>query len=591
MALGYGKKTGLDADGMTLRQMWWGTPALYSAPLFQRRFVWSSRQFDQLWEDVDDVLDGVVSNRFLGAIVLRDISTRLPGYPSEYLIIDGQQRLTSLFILLVAVADLAHGIAGGSALAEEIAAYSLVNSVPQARGYPKVAPTLHDRAQFHAIASRLGSITTVMPALAYGPATGPMQAMYDKCRSHVRRELLAVRRESEGSGDKEQVEYLQRLYSVVMESLKFVGILLGDDDDPHQVFDRLNSGGIKLKVSDLVRNDVFRRLADKPKEAESLSTGLWADLEQSLSGRFEDFIFTYGLIKKPTTTKGTLLEDLHGTWGVTPSEGGLTAREIIDDMAAYVPAFLAVAGPPVQSMAMPVSELPESLLRRCRRLREMPIPTSVYPYATMLVHEASRGQVSPGDSEHCLGIVESFLVRRAFAGFEPTGLHAVFKAMWQEAGSDPEALVREIDRRKTVRFPTDEEFQSDIRARPVYRMRLLPFVMAVYESSLPGDPVPQGLMPTIDHVMPQHPDASWQIDKDDHTRLVDTWANLIPLSGPGNSAKGNHGWPAVRDRLRVESAWKTSRRLAESNDTWTIEDVRNRAQRLGMFAVREWPRG
>jgi hypothetical protein len=162
--------------------------------------------------------------------------------------------------------------------------------------------------------------------------------------------------------------------------------------------------------------------------------------------------------------------------------------------------------------------------------------------------------------------------------------------MWQDAGSDPVALVREIDRRATVRFPSDAEFREDVRSRAVYRMRLLPYVLAVYEASLPGDPVPPGLVPTIDHVMPQHPDATWEVARDDHSRLVDTWANLIPLSGPGNAAKSNLGWPAVRDRLRVESAWKTARHLAETNESWNVGDIEARAERLATFALKEWPR-
>ena len=385
----HGKKSDLGADGMSLRQMWWGTPTIYTAPLFQRRYIWGLKQFDQLWSDIEDVLDGVVSNQFLGAVVLQDISRGLPGYPSEYLIIDGQQRLSTLFILLVAVADLARTLPGGQTLAEDIAVNSLVNSVPQAKGVPKIAPTLHDRAQFHAIVSRLAPVTMVSPAAGYGPLTGPMQAMYDKARLRIRRELLSQKREQATEEQAApQVSYLERIHAVILDRLKIVGIRLGEDDDPHQVFDRLNSGGIKLKVSDLVRNEVFRRLASKPDEAIALSTGDWAGLEQSLGDRFDDFVFSYGLIRKPTTTKGSLLDDLRVDWGLSTPDSGLTAKEIIADMSAYVPAFNLIAGPPVIQPAPVVNPALKTATDRCARLRRMPAPSSTFSFVTMLMKTA-----------------------------------------------------------------------------------------------------------------------------------------------------------------------------------------------------------
>ena len=179
-------------------------------------------------------------------------SRGLPGYPAEFLIIDGQQRLTTLFIILTAVADLARTLPGGETLVEDIAANTLINSVPHARGCAKGrtdAPGSRavSRARQQAVVDGVReSDASVRPAdrphardVRQNPAQGPRR---NACaRSGVRLGRVTQR----------ELAYLLRLETEVRDHLKMVAIRLGVDDDPHQVFDRLNSGGIKLKVLDL----------------------------------------------------------------------------------------------------------------------------------------------------------------------------------------------------------------------------------------------------------------------------------------------------------------------------------------------------
>jgi hypothetical protein len=607
--------TDLDAGGMTLREMLWGVPAIYHAPLFQRRYVWGQRQFDQLWGDIDAVVDGVVKTRFLGAMVLEDISTGLPGRPAEYLIVDGQQRLTTLYLLLIALAELAAQLPDGKTLAEDIVESGLLNTVPHARGVPKIATTLRDRAQFHAVASRLGNLTAlpVSPPLPYKEQTGELARMFDRVRAKLDREAQLAAAESAVSvGDEEAVNppegledlgaagqqasqsaralYLEALYAVILDRLKFVGIRLGADDDPHQVFDRLNSAGIKLGVSDLVRNEVFSRLSKDPEAAQALADGPWANFEGDLGGRFDDYIFTYGLISKPSITKGSLLGELRGRWGAGNGKAQWTAAQILQDMNRLVPAFLSVASPDPLPATAASNKLAPPLRGQVERLRRMPIPSSVYPYAAMVVQSVLDGALAVKDAERDLLLVESFLVRRAFAGLEPTGLHAVFKSMWQEAGGSPSKLVDAIDKRKTIRFPSDDEFADNIRRRGVYGMRLLPYVLRAYDESLPGDNPKSGSSLTIDHVMPQKPGAGWSVAKLDHARVVDTWGNLVPLSGPGNSSKNAQPWGKVYQRLKTESQWKTTKALAISTSTWGPVEIEARAEELAKWALGRWPR-
>ena len=174
---------------------------------------------------------------------------------------------------------------------------------------------------------------------------------------------------------------------------------------------------------------MFLRLASRPNEAQQVHDVEWTPFEASLKGRLSDFVFPYALTKKSSTTKGSMIADLRGHWDKWD------ASEIIADLAAYVPSFMALAANEISPALLPKGSA--ALEEQIRRLARMPAPSSVYPYAMMLVKAASDGNISPTAAQRCLLLIESFLVRRAINGTEPTGLHALFKGMWSKVGAVP----------------------------------------------------------------------------------------------------------------------------------------------------------
>ncbi len=91
------------SDSATVHEIFQGE-VLYRAPLFQRHYVWSKEQLETLWADIDTVLEESSSSRFLGALVLKPYQDRTATKPQAFWIIDGQQRLTTFYLLIVACA-------------------------------------------------------------------------------------------------------------------------------------------------------------------------------------------------------------------------------------------------------------------------------------------------------------------------------------------------------------------------------------------------------------------------------------------------------------------------------------------------------
>lgn len=556
----------LEADAATLHELL-NSEKEFLAPIFQRRFVWKDEEFNRLWDDIDQVADQEDTARFLGAIVLQDHSSRLAFAPRVYWIIDGQQRLMTLFLLLTAIAELTEEH-GPPNLAQEVVPAYLLNRQGDYVNKPKLRPTNRDLRQFSTVLQRLKKFPVNAPP-SFGDAEGDLLNMY-----------FRMRRELQSRFKQQDPSYPKRLATIVLENLKFVQIVLSEDEDPHQVFDSLNNAGQKLEIIDLVRNTVFERFDGNLAAAETLYNTRWRSFEDSLGSKLNSYFFPFTLVHRSQTTKSKVFAELKNLWESHSPE------KILDSLSEYVPAYKALTA----GEALEVStELKVSI----DRLRRMPAPAVVYPYAMRVIREAVAGSLDHSVAAHDLALVEAFLVRRAFAGFEPTGLHAVFKTMWKDTGGDPFKLISVIDENPTIQFPSDSEFTRLIRESNLYNRRLANYVVVEYERGLKGgDPLPDGAPITLDHVMPQELSDEWRqiISTEAHDRLEHTWANLVPMSRPFNAQKGQKSWSEVRSLLRTETIYKTPRRLAEEVEIWNEQAISDRADQLADWAVKRWPK-
>jgi hypothetical protein len=311
---------------------------------------------------------------------------------------------------------------------------------------------------------------------------------------------------------------------------------------------------------------------------------MWAPFEVELGERLDSYFFPFTLIHKPSTTKSKVFSTLRERWKLK------NPKEIIDDLRIFVPAYNALSD--VNPDARNGLGLGEELATRIDCIYRMNAPTSIYPYLMKLLTECRSGAFDEKTCSDCVLVCESFLVRRAFSGFEPTGLHAVFKDLWSKAGSSTRLIAQTIDATATVAFPDDEEFKESIRNKPLYGRKLSPYILIEFERSLRGgDPVPD-IVPTIDHIIPQTLNDGWKkvIDEKEHKRLKDTWANLVPLSQQANSEKGQSSWKQVREFFRTETVFKTTKRLAEEHTEWNSDALSERADQLIKWALVRWPK-
>lgn len=586
----------LDADPVLVLDRF-SEEAQLACPLFQRRYVWTKQNITQLFEDIQTVVDGEYNKRFLGALVLDLETAPRSSRAGRYWIIDGQQRLTTLFLSLVAIADVAVDLgASAGTLARDTFNDYLVSTKSQTKGQPRLRPTLTDSKQFETIlyevSQKVGyAPVTVSPSLAPGDKDGKMRQGYTEIRRQIQTHLQV----HDGSTSQslppgEAADALERLRATILEQLEFVEIRLGDEHDPNEVFDRLNKEGERLGLVDLIRNDVLKHLDADPQKALEAFSNDWLPFEQA----FEDdvakgkYFFPFTLTMDDTVTQATTFKALSEHLGQKglDEEPAARVQAMVRILSRHLNSYNAI-----HSGGRRLSFVDGPAKEQVRRLVALNRPSSIYPYVMQLLTATTEGAVESSDSAACLAVIESFLVRRAVCGIEPTGLHAVFKKLWKSAGGDP-AKVRSSIVSKTVVFPDDTAFESAIRIGDLYSRKVCSYLIEEYERQYTsGDIISTFPAITIDHILPQKLKDTWAevFTAQEHAQLLHTWGNLVPLSSEANSTKGSASWESAREKLGNETVFSTTKHVYDAYPDWTPNSIASRTEAIVDWALNRWP--
>ena len=606
------ENTSISAHTTTYRTLL-GGEFIYRVPIFQRQYVWQKSKVVRLFEDILETEGGSVDeSHFLGSMFVSKKSEATPMSPGEYWVIDGQQRTTTIYLCLLGlVSEICKEISKLKAkdqdqLSQEekdslVGLSSLRNSVSkhlfvkldQGGLVPKLHTTLKDSRQMRLMLSECGVEDVILP-----PAKGVSvdTAITDAFKVARRRVKEQIFTDGKISTEKSTV-----LLNRFLQNTKIVLITITDKEDAGVVFNTLNSTAEPLSTLDLVRNSVFGRVGGVDPEfarAQSLYDTSWEPLEMRFDDKdhFDAFLFPYALAIRPTSKKKRLMPSLMQIWKVKDAEGReieFDGKQIIDELARHSGTYLALSSrkgsfSEIHSLS---ERLNPQLSAGLWRLRRMHVTSAIYPFIFRLLAECekSNDQANQVKAAECLSVIESFLVRRFFRGFEPTGLHAVFKGMWDDVGNDPQKLIVALKSVKTIEFPDDASFAQAITTHSIYQSSLGAYVVMEYERKWGGtgqDKLSEsfeeepGNDVSIDHIGPQSGSMG--------AELIHTWANLIPVSKATNSSKGAMPWADARKLLKQSARFKSALEVAEQFDDWGPEQVKLRAKTLTAWALGRW---
>jgi uncharacterized protein with ParB-like and HNH nuclease domain/alkylated DNA nucleotide flippase Atl1 len=543
----------------------------FRVPLWQRQYKWRMADHQLLWRDIleqytraGDAASANESGHFLGSIVLSPVPSAASGVAS-YLIVDGQQRLTTLMLILAAVRDAAAKT--DQRAIERYDELYLINKFQQGEARFRLLPTQADRPSFAACITR--------GARAGGP--DPIGQAYRFFRSHV--ELL--------NPDGEPFS-LERLTAVIVERLAVVDITTGQGDNAHRIFQSLNATGVNLTQADLLRNLIFMLL---PTRAGAVYDEVWRPMERLIG-----FDNLEGLARVDLQRRGidVAVDDVfrwHQARLETMRGGENAIEEAVRDLALRARHYKRIIDPSAES--------DQELSARLWRLRRWGAQTS-YPVVMAAYDLHERGLLSIEGMREVVSYIESFLVRRQLTGVPANALNRLFVQFVEHLPQDenfPQALRQELSRQRRY-WPTDEQLRDAIRARPFYLSGRGPqrkLILERLEQSY-GHPEQIDFDKTdlsIEHILPQTLSQEWrdhltslgQGPDEVHQSLVHTLGNLTLTAFNGTLSNN----PFERKRQIYSGSHLELNRALAAQQAWGRDEILARADELAAQAIAMWP--
>lgn len=532
-------------------------------PLFQRPYSWEPKDWATLWDDLMAQYESADrSSHFMGAVVTVPVKS-VPVGVTKHLVIDGQQRLTTLSLLLAAIRDKA--AKDSDAATEGIIGDFLVNRHYKAPDDLKLVPTQADRAAYNAVVYR------------------------KDIESHEEYRVVQAYRyflkKLDGQDFEEQPLTAAQTLQAIQQSLQVVMINLGEADDPYLIFESLNHKGKPLNQADLVRNYVLMRFQHSTTaggEQEVAYEDLWRPMEARLDGLMPEFLRHYGMRGGRNVRKGDIY-----TAAKLEMEKLKSPAEVKSSLADMKAAALAY-----QKFVHPAEEAEPRVGQRLQGILELD-STVFYPLLIRLYRSWEREQIGVDDLLRSLDLLESFYVRRLVCGVPTNALNKITLELCLNLPvAKPDAWLQErlVHGSGSRRCPSDQEFFEALVVQRIYPRRKIAryMLIALEEAHLHKEPVDTSSA-TMEHIMPQTLSDHWKAALGEgyaevHNRWIDTLGNLT-LTGY-NSELGNATFEEKKQKLQ-NTHFELSRSLL-SQSQWGPAEIESRGKVLAAIAIKRW---
>ena len=567
----------------------------YEIPQFQRPYVWEQEaQWGPLWDDVRDTAEEYLENRqapahFMGAVVLQQRPTAAAEIETR-IVVDGQQRLTTIQLLLDAVQEVfeQRNYPMPARRMSRLVQNDDVYASDDLDLAFKVWPTVFDRAAFrHAMHNEL-------------PSAEYQESLIVQAHDFFKDQVGLWLDDSRNEAVDERVDALEQ---VVTQLLEIVVIDLEQADDPHIIFETLNARGTPLLQSDLVKNLILYQSGTGIDSDADAASQVWG-FDHDRWWREE---VAQGRLRRPR------IDVFLNYWMVTRIREDVTADNVFSAFRAYSedtqnPKSIREIAEDIGTVGVIYRNLEE------RRYPE--IATFLYRRQVMQVGVITpvllwllSANVPQQQVTKALRALESYLVRRMICRITPkdynrlfVGLLVALEAKGADCAGDTTLEYLANQDAYVRQWPDDQMLESEFISAPLYRMLTrgrLRIVLEGIEAELrtnwaESQSVPSNL--TIEHIMPQNWRSNWPlVENTDDTartrdRLVHSIGNLTLVNQRLNSSLSNAPWSDKAGTLARFSTLYLNKTLLDSNpDVWDEAAIAARARRLYQAAIKVWP--
>jgi uncharacterized protein with ParB-like and HNH nuclease domain len=544
----------------------------FAIPVYQRNYDWTRVQCQQLFNDILAIgADDSQSGHFIGSIVYVHDDVYTASGLRELTIIDGQQRLTTLTLIFIALYR--HAMATGKdQQAQRIYKTYLINEFAEDAEKLKLKPTDNNKV----------ALAQIMDPKEAVKATG-FSRLIENFRFF-------------------QARITDANFDVVLRGVSkliFVDIALDrQKDNPQRIFESLNSTGLELSQADLIRNYILMGLPRK--EQEQVFRKFWEPIEANArnrevnESRVSDFIRDFLTLKqKDIPNKGAVYAKFKERYPV-PNSADL--MDALEELREFSHVYARLLNPDLESD-------PE-IRRELGYIRTLEVNVA-FPFLMPVYRDFTAGIISRDVFAAVLRLVQSYVWRRFILSLPTNALNKIFMSLYDRV--DPAEYLVSIERTLmqrsgSQRFPRDPEVIAMLREKDIYstKSRTRTYFFDRLENHKNRELVDVTVPSiTVEHIFPQNPEAAWQsaLSADEYALLGEKYLNTIgnlTLSG-NNGRLGNKLFIEKRDMNEDggEQGYRFSRlwlnRDLQALDEWGVKQVQARADRVAKRFLEVWP--
>ena len=563
----------LQAGETTLNKLL-NTSRQFIVPIFQRNYSWQKNQYEQLWFDILRASKfKEKQNHFIGSIVYIDMGTPA-GRPQQLLLIDGQQRLTTISILLCAIKDYVQKFNLETKLINlaKIKNQFLYNSDEIDEDRYKLLLNVQDKETYIKLIDN--TIFTVNK-----PATNIIKCyefFYERIEDFIK-----------------QHGQIDEIYAGIFK-LSLVSISLDkDSDNPQMIFESMNSTGKDLSQTDLLRNYLLMDLT--PEKQTRLYKTYWKPMEELFGediykndvNKFDYFIRDF-LTLKSDTGYICKINNVYENFKRYYLDNNCEKFAVLRDLFTYAKYYACIDL---------LQENDDELKLYWQEFKKLDSHV-VYPFLLKLYDDYSRQILIKEDFKKILQVVISYLWRRAICEIPTNSLSKTFAILYQAVDKDDyvnSVIKAFVFKSSYKRFPSDYEVREKLQTKDVYHFRLRKYLLEALENYYHKEPIDLNTANyTIEHIMPQNIEhnLSWQqmLGEDwqeVHSLYLHTLGNLT-ITGY-NAEMSNKSFD---EKVNGESGFKYSHlKLNESIvqcDVWDKKAIQRRTNILTDIILKIW---
>lgn len=541
-----------------------GSDKRFVIPVYQRNYDWKQENCKQLFDDLVKIIRKDRKSHFFGSIV----SVHSDGEYNEFQVIDGQQRLTTISLLMLAMYNLMKAgtiVPVQANLADKIYKTYLIDEWQEDETRIKLKPVKNDQKAFG--------------------------MLFKEEEDYIRESNLTINYNFFCSQIQKELISIDELYTAITR-LEIINITLNHDDNPQLIFESLNSTGLALSEGDKIRNFILMGLPTK--EQNTFYENYWNKIEVCTAYDVSAFIRDYLSVKQQAIPA---MSKVYTTFKSYVEEGNIETEPLLSDMLAYAKRYQTLLRGKTQDKKL------NACIDRLNRLET----TITRPFFLEVLRLQEEAVLTLDEVRKIFQITESYLFRRTICDLPTNALNKIFLMLHREIirfdGSSSEYVNKFIyallSKNERGRFPRNAEFIEAFSTRQIYQMngknKIYIFERIENDGTLEDKDIyrhcDEGVY-TIEHIMPQHLTPAWtEALGSEYEAIHDEWlhrlANLTLTAY--NSKYSNNSFEDKRDRKDgfKDSGLRMNTWIAQQS-AWTIIEIKARNEMLMQRVVDIW---